>query len=162
MDTKRSSVLWIVAVAVLLLAVGGGVYLTRRQGTKPAPAPQPEAKQEPFFPDRPGVQFASYPDDFPRDLAVFPAFFEQSLRTTGTDGRELISVVFNVGTDPDSVRNAFQTMLKFNGWTLSDTKTKDGRTILHASKDADEADIGLQKASATSTKVSLVYYKPKQ
>lgn len=162
MDTKRSPVLWILAVAVLLLVAAGGVYLTRRQASKPEPQPQPEARQEPVFPDRPGVDFTTYPDDFPRDLAVFPAFFEQSLRTTGADGRELVSVVFSVGTDPDSVRNAFQSMLKFNGWTVSSVKTKDSKTILHASKNADEADIGLQKASATSTKVSLVYYKPKQ
>ncbi|MCL5775098.1 MAG: hypothetical protein M1333_02705 [Patescibacteria group bacterium] len=107
-----------------------------------------------------GVQFASYPDDFPKDLMIFPANFEQSLRYKNPQGVEVVSITYIVPNGLQATIDMFKTLLTQAKWTI-DQEPADKVMLLTVSKEKMRAEVTIEPVEKDASKVHLLYYFPK-
>ncbi len=168
-QSKNKTVL--IAVLVLLIVLGLSV-LFRQQAfrqynprtsieNKISEIRQKETTQKTETPAAfPGIQFQSYPADFPKDLMIFPANFEQSLRYKNPQGTEIISVTYIVPNSPQATVDMFKTLLTQAKWAI-EQKPADKAVLLTVSKEKMRAEVVVGPAEKGESKVHLLYYLPK-
>jgi hypothetical protein len=159
-----------------VLAVGGLVYFLQQKGFKPSSpgdyidnkienkvnqTKENKTGEKAEIPTSlPGVEFVSYPEDFPKDLMVVPANFEQSLRYKNPQGEEIISLTYVLLNNPKTVVEMYKTILGEAKWVI-DQKNAGKVEILTVSKEKMRAEITIEAVEAGSSKVHLLYYPVK-
>ncbi len=108
----------------------------------------------------PGVEFQAYPADFPKDLAIFPGTFEQSLRYVNPQGVEVISITYVTPGEVKAAVDMYKSLLTQAKWNI-DEKTVGKGELLTVSKDKMRAEITFDPMDKNSSKVHLLYYLPK-
>lgn len=167
-SNKSKSQTILIVVLVLLIVLGLSVLFRQRVFRQYDPRTLIENKinkiQEDGVKQKPeastvasGVQFTSYPEDFPKDLMVFPANFEQSLRYKNPQGVEVVSITYIVPNGPLATIDMFKTLLTQAKWTI-DQRPADKAVLLTVSKEKMRAEVTIEPAEKSASKVHLLYY----
>jgi hypothetical protein len=152
-DSKSNGIRIFVLILVLVF-VG---YFFFGKGMKKEEIPQ---QAENKSPQKPGVEFMQYPDDFPKDLAIFIGLFDESSRYKDTSGTDIISVTYTMKNDLKAMVSVFKYVLGQAKWSIDEKTTSTGE-LLTVTKEKMRAEITINSTSNTSSQVHLLYFLPK-
>lgn len=148
----------LVAVLAFVAARYRGPSQNRPTGV---PATKEQVRQAEDLQKRPGVDFSGYPDDFPQDLAVLPAVFDQALRTKLSDGRSAISVTFKTGNARENIVDLYRTQLSGKGWAVFESQPSEDETLLRVTKGGQRADVAVAATGTGQSQVQVLVYLSK-
>lgn len=152
--------LLVVLVAVLAFVAARYRRPSQNQPTG-GPATKEQVRQAEDLQKRPGVEFGTYPEDFPQDLAVLPAVFDQAVRTKLSDGRPVISIAFKTGNARENVVDLYRTQLAQKGWATFASEPSKAESLLRVTKDGQRADVTVTAVGASQSQVQLLVYLSK-
>ena len=171
--TPTKSKVLLVAILALFLVLGSIYVFLRKSGTglykpyvqenKPGQTADmaKEAAATGEAPAKlPGVEFQAYPADFPKDLAIFPGTFEQSLRYVNPQGEEVISITYVTPGEVTAAVGMYKNLLTQAKWNIDEKIVGKGE-LLTVSKEKMRAEITFDPIDKNTSKIHLLYYLPK-